>query len=397
MRYFRNLILSFALLGSGALPGEEYSADFIRALRLLQSDRPESRKDGEQIIRKLGAKAVPQLKLALAQAERYKERLRQLLAELEGRPGPQEDLTGGEVLQRYFTSQLENGWDLLLKGNYATARRIAEALEALDKDSPLFFDYRRLKRECDKHSLVKEVLEPSVEWQKRVYEAGESPSVLFRLTNHEKTQLVIQAQKGFLGELEVSQTRSYFEGKVVREVQKFPIRTFNDAEQVVLPGGQSYERIFPLPLGQDVPEKRVVVQLRAIGRFRPSQWGVGDRNVSESLDVPASECWIVPPGEENLAQSPLRKLEVALFFKDIDTFFIAGQLAVWAGKDDPILNERLAKLLVQNLNLLDDFGFEIANRFLLEVSGLSKPKNPDRIFWREWWGKHRGALPDEGE
>jgi hypothetical protein len=91
---------------------------------------------------------------------------------------------------------------------------------------------------------------------------------------------------------------------------------------------------------------------------------------------------------------------VALIFRNIDTFFTAGQLAVWAGKDDPLLNERLAKLLVQtvqNLNELDDVGLEIANRFLLELSGLPKPRNPDRVFWREWWGKQKGAQPDQGE
>ena len=344
-----------ALTCVGACPrihADELSAEFKRAIQQFLKDDPQKQKRGENAIRRLGDQAVRELRVWIVRAQKSLERVSMLLENLEGLP--QSDASDQEI-RRFFLRKLESGWEALRNGDYQTARGIAEGLIALDPDSALLFNYRRLLLATDRRMLTKEVLEPSVEFRERVVEFGESPRVVFRLKNNSKDSMVITAQKGVLGTLEIETVRSLFQGNVLREVESAPIYTFDRLERVSLAAGESYEMDVPIEL--DVPETEtgMVVRLQVVGRFRPSQWGVGERNVSISLELPEAECWAVPKGERDLALSPLKKLEVSVFFRRIQKFFAAGQLAVWAGEDDPVLNDRLIRLLVSSLEKLERF------------------------------------------
>ena len=75
---------------------------------------------------------------------------------------------------------------------------------------------------------------------------------------------------------------------------------------------------------------------------------------------------------------------MALFFRRIEKFFTAGQRAVWAAQDDPVLNDKLTRLLIQSLTKLNSFGFTIANNLLLQTTGVRRARVDGPEFWKEW-------------
>ena len=228
----------------------------------------------------------------------------------------------------------------------------------------------------------------------------DSPGIaIFRLRNRLEEQLVIGAQRGILGSLTIIIDRSPIQGSVHQDVTRSPIRTFQGVERLVLPGKGEKEIRIPIPLEESLSTSGLVLRVRIEGRFRPSRWEVEGKSVNLALPIPLAECWIVPVAQRRLALSPLRKFEVALILRDIDTFFTAGQLAVWAAEEDEELKERLVKLLVGSLPQLDDYGFAIARRFLRQLSGLSGPElaKADRAFWKEWYEKERERSKAKGD
>lgn len=378
------VLMSACFLGgmsSQVARGEDLSSEFKRAIRTFLKEDSEKQKRGAQALRALGEQAVKELRVWIARVEKNLARARILLEELDG-AGKEKPLD--PTVRDFLARRLEAGWEALRKSDYEKARNIASALVALDGDSPRLFDYRRLLLATEKRMLAKEVLEPVVTFKERVYEFGEVPRLLFRLTNHSEDNMVVSARRGVLGVVDVTIDRVLFNGTQHRDRHTITIETFERAERLNIPHGQTKEIDLRVPYEAASDEKSTVVRIQVGGNFRPSQWGVKGRNVSTSLDLPEAECWLVPKGEKRLAESPLKKLEVALFFRRIEKFFTAGQLAVWAAQDDPVLNDKLTRLLIQSLTKLNSFGFTIANNLLLQTTGVRRARVDGPEFWKEW-------------
>ena len=366
----------------------DYDRKFLRAARKFLSELPRRQAEGAAALKRLGRRAIPQIKLWLGQARAKTDRMRRLLSELDDEVAPLADPTDQPALRDFLSSKLTEGWQLLLDGEYDRALGIAQGLEALDGDSSRILDYRRLLRASQQRRIRSRVLEPAVEFHERVYEAGNAPAVLFRLQNHQPRQVVIQAKRGELATLEVSVECRSRDGWDRNAKTGETIRTLEGVENVVVPPRQSYKQSVPLRLEKSVPKSGVVARVRVVGKFRPAQWGIGKYNVSDTLEVPATECWIVPEGMRAIGVDPIRKLEYARILEDFDKFFIAGQLAVWGAEGDAEMTDRVVRVLVASLEDLDGTGYRVADGLLKQATGVSEKKVTDRDFWHEWIEKY---------
>jgi hypothetical protein len=376
---------------ASAIQADDLSREFKRALRTFLKEDPDKQKQGAQALRALGEQTVKEFGVWVARVEKNLVRVRLLLDELDGE---RTNKTLDPVVREFLARRLEDGWAALRKSDYQNARSIAEGLIALDSDSSRLFDYRRLLLATEKRMLVKEVLEPVVEFQKRVYHFGEQPRLVFRLKNHSAEAMVVSAQRGVLGVLEVTIDRSLMNGTRHRDEHSLTIQTFDGLERLNLPHGETYETDLHVPLDFAADEHSMVARVQVGGKFRPSQWGVDGRNVSTSLDLPEAECWLVPSGEQQLAESLLKNLEVSIFFRRIQKFFTAGQLAVWAAQDDPVLNDRLTRTLVECLPKLEGVGLTVANYLLLQATGVPRSQVSGPEFWKEWLERQGEASID---
>jgi len=134
----------------------------------------------------------------------------------------------------------------------------------------------------------------------------------------------------------------------------------------------------------------MVMRIRALGKFQPARWEVEGKNITRVMSISPVECWIVAEKETLLAESPIRKLEASLILRDLHSFFTAGSLAVWAGENDPLLRERLIKVLVKSLSELDPVGIRMADALLEKARGKRRKgmnESPDEIadYWIKWW------------
>ena len=366
----------------------DYDPKFLQAARKFLSDSPRLQAEGAAALKRLGPRVVSQVKLWLDQMRVRTDRMRRLLSELDDEVARPPDLTDQPGLRDFLSSKLTEGWQLLLDGEYDRALGVAQGLEALDGDSSRILDYRRLLRASQKRIIRSRVLEPAVEFHDRVYEAGNTPAVLFRLQNHQPRQIVIQAKRGELATIEVSVERRSRDGWDRNAKTGETIRTLEEVENVVVPPRQSYQQSVPVRLEKPVPKSGVVARVRVVGKFRPAQWGIGKYNVSDTLEVPATECWIVPQGLGAIGIDPIRKLEHARILEDFDKFFVAGQLAVWGAEGDAEMTDRVVRVLVGSLEDLDGTGYRVADDLLKQATGVSKKKVTDRDFWNEWIEKH---------
>lgn len=382
------LVLLFSLA-----PGEARASErsFREALKQLFSGDSAERERGEARLRRSGQKALAFLRQWIEETEERLVRAREALGRLDPDRPSDPLVSESAPLRAFFLDRLEQGWRLLQKGEHRRAGEIAQGLLALDGESHRQHDYRRLLLKCRERQLSREVLEPIVEFQERVYSLDQDVQIQFLLMNHRDEIRIIQAQGGILGTLSVKIQSSWMGGGVQQEILEIPVRTFNEATRVVIEPRSSYQVNIPVPRKRHDVEKGLVVRISARGRFRPSQWGIGETNVNETLESSETTCWMVPPGDEGMALSPLRKLEVAILFRDIHGFFTAGQLSVWASENDPVLSDRLVEKLVESLPRLDPFGFQIANRFLLHVTGVPRERAKDREFWEEWLREQRSV------
>lgn len=372
---------------------EDLSREVKRAIKNVLKEDPAKQNQGIQELRQLGDRALRELRVWIARAEKSIERARRALQELEeGNPSRLEPVVDPAV-RSFVLRKLEAGWEALREGDYKLARSLAQGLLALDPDSELLFDYRRLFLATEKRTLAKEVLEPLVEFHEQIYEFGEDPHVSFRLKNHSDDLMMVMAKRGVLGTLQIQIDKRLLNGGFLRESQSIEIKTYNNLERLNLPKGKGYETDVRIPVDVEKDETSMVIRVQVVGRFRPSQWGVDGRNVNVSLELPETECWLVPRGEgKELALSPLKNLEVALFFRQIQRFFCAGQLAIWAAEDDPVLRERLVRVLVGSLSRLDRIGFPIANHLLLQATGVDRKVAVGREFWQKWLEDHGEEL-----
>lgn len=378
------LFLATALLSSSLITADEIKKPVRDTLRLFFSEDEADRQEAVNRFKKMGQVAVKQLRQWVLDREEQLTQVRELLGKLD-KTGDQKTLDDEQkVLRSYFLKKLEEGWRLLQGGKYGEAADIAEALLALDGQSHREFDYRRLLRHSRRRQLSKEVLEPIVEFSHTVYEFDAEPKIAFQLVNHRDEIRVIQAKGGVLGVLTVSIEISRVNGSYHSERLEIPIRTYNDTQRVVIEGKETHRISVPIPIQGYKPRKGMVMRMKAQGKFRPSQWGVGEKNINHALESAETICWLVPKGEQDLALSPLKKIGVAILLRNIHSFFIAGQLAVWASEDDGKMTDQLVEKLVASLPRLDDFGFKIANRFLISATGVSKSRATSKEFWLEW-------------
>jgi hypothetical protein len=231
-----------------------------------------------------------------------------------------------------------------------------------------------------------------VEFDRLVYGVDEDPRVLFRLVNHSRSPVSVRAERSILGTLQVNFRRRFFDGSERGDERTVLVQAMTERFDIE-PGGR-YEREVPVHIEEPKPARGMALRIRVVGKFQPSQWGVEEKNLSRVLSLPPAECWVVGPAEKPLSELPIKKLESAIFFRDIHAFFIGGQLAVWSAEDDALLNEKLIRTLVGSLEELDATGIGIADVLLEEASGSKRDrrlKSPAEIaeHWRRWFAERR--------
>lgn len=363
----------------------EVRPEVLQALRLLLSDDPKEEARGEQLIRKLGGGAIPDLRNWTRRVRLDLDRVASLFAEIEGRePGSPsaENLSAGEFLSR----KVAECRALNRKGDHTRALALAEALLLLDRQNPYSWELRRLVRRARERLVMTEVLLPSVEVGKYVYEVGGRPDVAFRITNRDSRVARIRLDRGVLGELSLTVTKQYIDGGMKREETRLRIQVAEDVDQILIGPGLSWEHPLRVEGIEDLPPEGVVVRVQAAGRFRPTRWTV-DREDRENIGLPmgTAEFWIVPKGQSTLCDRPLEKLTASLFFMRLESIFVGGQLAVWAGEEDPYFNESLVRTLIESLEELDPPARRLADRFLMQATGRDEKGDP--AGWKAWWGK----------
>jgi len=136
-----------------------------------------------------------------------------------------------------------------------------------------------------------------------------------------------------------------------------------------------------------MPLEGVVVRVQIGGEFRPSRWGFeGKEDTNVPVTVSAGEFWVVPPGHKAGLDSPLKQLVAALVFGRGEAFLVGGQLSVWAGEKDAVLNGALVEVLMDSLEDLDATRLGLALSFLRQATGRAF-KEPEE--WKEWWEEER--------
>jgi tetratricopeptide (TPR) repeat protein len=377
---------------AGPAADEVLSGEFRRAIKLLEDPAPERRAEGEKLIRAMGKRAVPQLETWIARSEGELDRARALLAELGGKPGAADELLA--AARPFFSRALASAWERFHAGEYAEAKLTAEAVLRMDPDSPELWQLRRLVRQSQERLISKEILEPTLEFRELVTTSTREPKLLFRLVNRSRSSLGVRAERGILGTLQINYQRRFMDGSERGEERTVPIRAGSGEETIALEPGGKYEREIAVRLEEPLPDRRMVLRIRAVGKFQPAQWGIEEKNLSRTLRLPAAECWVVAPQERSLADVPLKKLESALFFQDINSFFTGGQLAVWAAEDDPILNAKLLRILAESLDELNETGLQVADALLEAASGVRRDRKLSSAaaianHWRRWWEERR--------
>ena len=86
-------------------------------------------------------------------------------------------------------------------------------------------------------------------------------------------------------------------------------------------------------------------------------------------------------------------MTAALLFNRKESFFVGGQLSVWAAEEDPVYNGKLVETLIRRLDALDEESLRHATWFLSQATGEDHEADPKR--WVKWWNSHRrnGAGP----
>jgi hypothetical protein len=383
-------VVAFVVLaGQAFLKTKSPSPEVLQAIRLLLSDDAREEARGEHALKRMGKAIVPELRYWVRKAHNEADRVEIVLSDIEG----QESSTlGAEKISasEFFHRKVIECRDLARDGRSREALQLAEAIVLLDKDGPYAWELRRLARRSRERLVAKEVLEPLLDVEKTVYEAGERPEILFRLINHEPRPARIRLDKGILGSMDAAVTAQFIDGNSRRQEMKVRIRVPENVEQILIGPGRVWEQPVELDLGE-IPGD-AVARIQVEGRFRPTRWTVEAEGQNITLSMPRTEYWVVPRGQADGCDRPVEKLTQALFFAKLEPFFVGGQLAVWAGEEDRYLNEKLVHTLVSSLDDLDPPRLALAGLFLNQATGQRLPADGGR--WKEWWAKASpGAAP----
>jgi hypothetical protein len=383
-------VLALVVLGLAArhgFPGTtEPTPEVLQAIRLLLSEDPKEEARGEHTLRRMGPGIAPQLRYFVRKVRNEADRVAIVLSDIEGK---HPDDAEASSTSRFFHAKLLECRELNRKGEVRRALAIAEAVAVLDTDGPYTWEIRRFARRAKERLVASEILEPEVECRKMVYEAGDKPEVFFRITNHESRLARIRLDKGVLGVVSMAITRLSLDGKSNREEKILRIKLPDTVETILIDPGQTWKHPVEIDTVDAVPRVGIVARIVIEGRFRPTRWTVESKDENVTIPMPRTELWIVPPGEGELAERPLEILTAALFFGKLEPFFVGGQLAVWAGEEDPYFNEKLIETLIGNLGELDADRKTMAGRFLNQATGQTLPPDPER--WKEWWAKMTGS------
>jgi hypothetical protein len=408
----RPVLLLLLLLGGGGagllalrtlVPGAaaEVTAptpQVLEAVRLLLSDDAREEARGEHALRRLGAAVVPQLRYWVRKVRSESDRVETLLRELEGLE-KMEPSAATTTASDFLYRKLLAARELARESRHREALALSEALLLLDTDNPYAWELRRLVRQSRRRLAAKELLEPSIEVGKLVYESGESPRVNFRLTNHKRDLVRIGLQGGFVGEVDMVVTRRFLDGSMRRDGRKLQVRVPANVPAILIGPAQAWECAVEMETEGLSPLEGAVARCQVEGRFRPHRWTSGSEEPSVlenlSLEVPMAEFWIVPQGQKDLCERPLEKLTAALLFKKEAPSVVAGWVAVWSAEEDRFLNDKLVDTLVSHIGELEPPMLDVAGQLLAAATGQSFGSEP--VLWATWWEKVNAERRDRVE
>lgn len=369
---------------TGRSEGETVGPEVLQALRRFLASDPAEEASGEQSLRLLGPKALPQLRAWASKVRHDLDRVSKLIERLEGAP-PSGAPPSRRTVDEFLSQKLAECRQLVREGKYPDALALAEAGALLDRSGPYAWEFRRLARRAKERVVAAEKLEPAVDSSQLVYEVGEKPRLSFRLKNHDAKVARIRLDRGTIGEISSTVTRRWMDGSMKREETRLPVRIDSDVDQVLIGPGQTWERELALDLDESGLVGDCVARVQVAGRFRPARWTIErERDENIAISMNPLEFWIVPAGEADLCEKPLEKMVSALFFGKLRSFFVGGQIAVWVGEEDADFNEALVRSLMSGLDDMNPETSQMAVRWLREATGFDF--GDDRGRWKAWWG-----------
>lgn len=365
-----------------AVPGPQV----LQALRWLLSSDPKEEARGAQVLRRMGASAAPQLRGWLKRVYAEAERVKSVLAGLGGPPDVKcpEEVSAHELLYQ----KLLECRALLKAGEYLKAAELADAIVLIDKHHPQAWELRRLSRRAHERLVARDALEPRVDVEKLVFELGDRPEFTFHLVNHNASEARIRLDRGVVGDFGMTVTTQSVSGAMRMEQTKLRIQVPADVEEIVIGPGRTWEHKLRYEPAELPVLSGVVMRFKVEGRFRPSEWAVKGFESNQGLSTDEVELWMVPAGQSELCERPLEKLTTALLFGKLEPLFVGGQLAVWAGEEDPYLNEKVIETILSSLEELDAARLQVASRLLQQATGQEFGPHPSR--WQAWWAKAHG-------
>jgi hypothetical protein len=379
---------------------EEPTREVLEGIRDLLSSRPEKERKGERFLKRLGLPIVPQLRYWVRRNRFAAERVELLIQDIVHQELGKAIQGGGEDGERplsrdlsaadFFHRRLVDAQKLLRQGDYERARRFAEAILVLDRESPLAYELRRVVREARERMVVRE-LEPRIDVGSLVYQVGEKPQVSFRVINRSRRPAHIELERGVLGTMTVAIIRQYLDGGHKRDGMQVGLVVPENLRRIDLESGQAWEYEIPFRMPDDIPLGGAVVRVQFDAVFRPRRWELeGEKDSNIPIRAARGEFWVVPPGHKRTVESPSRRLVTALFLGQQELFLVAGWLSVWAGEKDAHVNEKLVSTLVENIDTLGEVHLKLAQKFLAAATG-ERFERPEE--WKRWWNKMRDGKP----
>ncbi|MEC9352807.1 MAG: hypothetical protein VYD81_05795 [Planctomycetota bacterium] len=375
----------------GAEVAAKVSPEVAQLIRKMISVRGSDQKEAETKLLRMGLRVVPELRAWVRQVSGNTEKveivLRKIFRKVSG------DKDSGALVSRessagqFLEQRLYEAMEHLRYGRYQLARKIAESILVLDRDSPLRFLCRRLIRQARERKLKKELV-TRVDSGALVYEVGEKPQIFFRVLNKSGSTARFDIQQGIVGELFIGFDRCHLDGSHIANGERVPLRIKNIQQKVVLKPEEGWECAIDYKLPDNLPLRQVACRARFRVVFRPSRWEIdGNKDSNIPLTSEETEFWVLPPGKKRKFEDPLKRLKLALLLKQNEDVFIAGWFCVWAGKKDDELNNRFKGLLLDNLLEVAPGLKPLFYELLRQSTGVSYKTDAE---WVKWW-KAQGA------
>ena len=370
----------------GAGVAAKVSPEVAQLIRKMLSAGGSDQKEAEARLLRMGLRVVPELRAWLRQVSGSTEKVEILMRKIFRKVSGDKD--AGSLVSRessagqFLEQRLFEAMEHLRYGRYQMARKIAESILVLDRDSPLRFLCRRLIRQAKERKLKKELV-TRVDAGALVYEVGEKPEIFFRILNKSGSTARFDIQKGIVGELFIGFDRCHLDGSHFTTGERVPLRIKSGQQKVILKPEEGWECAIDYKLPENLPLRSVACRAGFRVTFRPSRWEIeGDNDGNIPLTSEETEFWVLPPGKKRKFEDPLKRLKLALLLKQNEDVFIAGWFCVWAGKKDPEINSRFKGLVIDNLAGIDPALKPLFYELLRQSSGLSYKSDEE---WSKWW------------